>query len=110
MHVSRPRPHMLTSNQRGRGNDPVTVLGRIRPEVEVNIACPGLVYRLALRAWLRRYERQPKCRPVNFHLRIRKSSSSRQCRQFVSTETGTHRTKPVVNRNLTPVKNGLREF
>ena len=28
---------MLTSNQRGRGNEPVTVLGRIRLAVAVNI-------------------------------------------------------------------------
>jgi len=30
-------PHMLTSNQRGRGHDPVTVLGRVRSAVAVNI-------------------------------------------------------------------------
>jgi len=29
---------MLTSNQRGRGNDPVVVLGRIKSAVAVNIA------------------------------------------------------------------------
>ena len=27
MHVSNGFPHMLTSNQRGRGHDPVTVVG-----------------------------------------------------------------------------------
>src|SRR2546425_2123740 len=37
MQVSSGRPHMLTSNQRGRGNEPVTVLGRIRLAVAVNI-------------------------------------------------------------------------
>src|ERR1700730_2508302 len=37
MHVSSGRPHILTSNQRGRGNDPVTVLGRIRSAVAVNM-------------------------------------------------------------------------
>jgi hypothetical protein len=30
---------MLTSNQRGRGNDPVVVLGRMRPSVAVNKGC-----------------------------------------------------------------------
>src|SRR6202030_1277711 len=35
--VSSGRPHMLTSNQRGRGNDPVVVLGSMRPAVAVNI-------------------------------------------------------------------------
>ena len=38
MQVSSGRPHMLTSNQRGRGNDPVVVLGSISPSVAVNIA------------------------------------------------------------------------
>src|SRR5947207_13577127 len=37
MQVSSGRPHMLTSNQRGRGNEPVTVLGRIRLAVAVNM-------------------------------------------------------------------------
>src|SRR2546422_6848101 len=37
MQVSSGRPHMLTSNQRGRGNDPVTVLGRIISAVAVNM-------------------------------------------------------------------------
>jgi hypothetical protein len=37
MQVSSGRPHILTSNQRGLGNDPVTVLGRIRSAVAVNI-------------------------------------------------------------------------
>ena len=37
MQVSSGRPHMLTSNQRGRGNDPVVVLGRIRSAVAVNM-------------------------------------------------------------------------
>src|ERR1700736_5746141 len=40
MQVSSGRPHILTSNQRGRGNDPVTVLGRIRSAVAVNIGPP----------------------------------------------------------------------
>src|SRR6266542_6069843 len=35
--VSSGRPHMLTSNQRGRGNDPVVVLGKIRLAVAVNM-------------------------------------------------------------------------
>src|SRR5580700_401466 len=49
MHVSSGRPHMLTSNQRGRGNDPVVVLGRMRPSVAVNMGYPqGMVTRLAL--------------------------------------------------------------
>ena len=30
---------MLTSNQRGRGNEPVVVLGRMRPSVAVNKGC-----------------------------------------------------------------------
>ena len=37
MHVSSGSPHMLTSNHRGRGQDPVTVLGRIRSAVAVNM-------------------------------------------------------------------------
>src|SRR6266480_3076309 len=37
MQVSSGRPHILTSNQRGRGNEPVTVLGRIRLAVAVNM-------------------------------------------------------------------------
>ena len=41
MQVSSGRPHMLTSNQRGRGNDPVTVLGRIRSAVAVNMGSSG---------------------------------------------------------------------
>src|SRR3982751_6067909 len=45
MHVSSGRPHMLTSNQRGRGNDPVVVLGKIKSAVAVNIAfAPGTFY------------------------------------------------------------------
>ncbi len=36
MQVSSGRPHMLTSNQRGRGKEPVVVLGRIRSAVAVN--------------------------------------------------------------------------
>jgi hypothetical protein len=31
---------MLTSNQRGRGNDPVVVLGKIIPSVAVNKGMP----------------------------------------------------------------------
>src|SRR5882762_3100322 len=38
MHVSSGRPSMLMSNQRGRGNEPVVVLGRIRSAVAVNIS------------------------------------------------------------------------
>src|SRR5580693_2581612 len=37
MHVSNGRPHMLTSNQRGRGNEPVVVLGKVSPAVAVNM-------------------------------------------------------------------------
>jgi hypothetical protein len=37
MQVSSGRPHMLTSNQRGRGQEPVTVLGRVRSLVAVNM-------------------------------------------------------------------------
>src|SRR5918996_3848759 len=40
MHVSSGRPHMLTSNQRGRGQEPVTVLGSVRFAVAVNIGHP----------------------------------------------------------------------
>src|SRR6267154_4090017 len=40
MQVSRGRPHMPTSYQRGRGNDPVVVLGRIRSAVAVNMSSP----------------------------------------------------------------------
>ena len=38
MQVSSGRPHMLTSYQRGRGKDPVVVLGRIKLAVAVNMA------------------------------------------------------------------------
>src|SRR5262245_52227141 len=41
MQVSSGRPHMQTSNQRGRGKDPVVVLGRIRWAVAVNITTSG---------------------------------------------------------------------
>ena len=34
---------MLTSNHRGRGNDPVVVLGSMRFEVAVNIASTNIV-------------------------------------------------------------------
>ena len=37
MQVSSGAPHMLTSNQRGRGHEPVTVLGSVRFAVAVNI-------------------------------------------------------------------------
>ncbi len=40
MHVSNGFPHMLTSNQRGRGQEPVTVVGNIRSAVAVNIGTP----------------------------------------------------------------------
>jgi hypothetical protein len=43
MHVSSGLDHMLTSNHRGRGHDPVTVLGRIRFFVTVRaIALLGI--------------------------------------------------------------------
>jgi hypothetical protein len=43
MQVSSGRAHMLVSNQRGRGHEPVTVLGRIRFFVTVKaIDSPGL--------------------------------------------------------------------
>jgi hypothetical protein len=32
---------MLTSNQRGRGHEPVTVLGSMRSAVAVNMSPPG---------------------------------------------------------------------
>src|SRR6185312_15366285 len=41
MQVSSGRPHMLTSNQRGRGKEPVVVLGRIRSFVAVNMVSPN---------------------------------------------------------------------
>src|SRR6185503_20903181 len=41
MQVSSGRPHMLTSNQRGRGKEPVVVLGRIRSLVAVNMVSPN---------------------------------------------------------------------
>ena len=43
MQVSSGRPHMLTSNQRGRGKDPVVVLGRIRSAVAVNMIKPTMI-------------------------------------------------------------------
>jgi hypothetical protein len=38
MQVSRGRPQRLTSNQRGRGQEPVIVLGNIKSAVTVNMA------------------------------------------------------------------------
>src|SRR5690348_18442305 len=38
MQVSSGRPHMHTSNQRGRGYEPVIVLGKVRLAVAVNMA------------------------------------------------------------------------
>ena len=38
--VSSGRPHMLTSNQRGRGHEPVVVQGRTVSAVTVNM--PGI--------------------------------------------------------------------
>jgi hypothetical protein len=40
MQVSSGRPHMLTSNQCGRGKEPVVVLGRMRSLVAVNMSVP----------------------------------------------------------------------
>src|SRR6185437_4126822 len=40
MQVSSGRPHMLVSNQRGRGKEPVVVEGRIRSFVAVNMSRP----------------------------------------------------------------------
>ena len=37
MHVSSGRPHIQTSNQRGRGKEPVVVVGSSRSAVAVNI-------------------------------------------------------------------------
>src|SRR5260221_2168024 len=71
MQVSSGRPSMLTSNQRGRGNEPVTVLGRIRSAVTVNMGSsvvllpprlstlcadpsqPGVQHYIRERAWFR---------------------------------------------------------
>jgi len=36
MHVSSGLPHMLMSNHRGRGQDPVTVLGSVKSFVMVS--------------------------------------------------------------------------
>src|SRR5215472_17330415 len=41
MQVSSGRPHILTSHQRGRGKEPVVVLGRIKLAVAVNMASSG---------------------------------------------------------------------
>src|SRR5215475_2106438 len=43
MQVSRGLPHMLTSNHRGRGNDPVVVLGRVRLAVAVSMGASRLL-------------------------------------------------------------------
>jgi hypothetical protein len=40
MHVSSGLPHMHTSNHRGRGNDPVVVLGSIKSFVAVSMNVP----------------------------------------------------------------------
>ena len=37
MHESKGRPHMLSSNQRGRGQEPVMVQGRMVLAVTVNM-------------------------------------------------------------------------
>src|SRR5687767_6745373 len=55
MQVSSGRPHMLTSNQRGLGQEPVTVAGRIRSAVAVNMTL--LLFRGLRRA---RGNRAPK--------------------------------------------------
>src|SRR5690348_1232103 len=55
MQVSSGRPHMHTSNQRGRGYEPVIVLGRIRLAVAVNMAKTsrgGILHRVRLSAHL----------------------------------------------------------
>src|SRR5665213_4438911 len=59
MQVSSGLPHMLTSNQRGRGNEPVVVLGRIRSFVAVNMALPPveIVFQPSL-------QRQPHCAKI----------------------------------------------
>ena len=50
MHVSSGRPHMLVSNQRGRGQEPVTVLGSIRSRVTVKGMADSLRHRSGLGA------------------------------------------------------------
>ena len=50
MHVSKGFPHMLTSNQRGRGQEPVTVVGNSRSAVTVRTwVVGGLRRRNAIR-------------------------------------------------------------
>jgi len=41
MHVSSDLPHMLVSNHRGRGQEPVTVLGRMTSFVTVKAMRPS---------------------------------------------------------------------
>ena len=45
MQVSSGRPHMLTSNQRGRGQDPVTVPGNVKSAVSVNTVVSSVLER-----------------------------------------------------------------
>ena len=52
---------MLASNQRGRGNDPVVVLGSIKSAVAVNVTTPpGTFYPRFQRLSLLRRLEQPK--------------------------------------------------
>jgi len=44
-------PHILTSNQRGRGNDSVTVLRRIRFAVAVNMASSNVLHCTPADVW-----------------------------------------------------------
>ena len=46
MQVSSGRPHMLMSNQRGRGHEPVMVAGRTRSLVTVSMASRSFVAHL----------------------------------------------------------------
>src|SRR5688572_8250427 len=48
MQVSSGLPHMLASNQRGRGQEPVTVLGRTRSRVTVNGMALGYAIEIGL--------------------------------------------------------------
>ncbi len=54
MQVSSGLPHMLSSNQRGRGQEPVIVLGSMRFAVTVNI---GLLPKVVLAANSRENDR-----------------------------------------------------
>src|SRR6184192_1290548 len=69
MHVSSGLPHVPTSNHRGRGQEPVTVLGKMTSFVSVNAMRPLAIYRANVNA----YNESPapittNCRPSSMNV------------------------------------------